>query len=765
MEPFNRRRFLQSLPALGLAGAQLSAGSSTSAEKPAGVSGADEVFHGYNPSEARQPSNEVLRVDTRMHSAHAAHGDFQLDYADTVLCAANDRLWADWAVTGIREDTLVALPYIGWFSQRHRLALKFGWWEASILVGRTPLRPYRVTSWYEASAVPTSEFQGGGWRVRSWCVAMPGESRLLQYLRLTPAEGANRWRRLTLVLRGGTSLGEEAGSPFDPVNGTVGTRQPLPSRLQAEIRERQLLVRNAPAGLFARLCCPQPIRGDFQTRELTISGRGQSMTKQYLQFELECPLEVPAQGDLTVCAELLLADSEPAATAVSAPPSVEAACAAWRHDWACLETLATPDPLLTAGLKRSAIYAQAMLPTIDAAQEAAGLSDHVEWPVDCARDCFHVASAMLLLKPELARRHLAFYFLDAIPRSGPGKSYVPTGESRGHREARLLDLASYPLWELWRYWRATGDDAFVARPRVRQTVLEMVDQVASWRDPRTDMFTSTERSSDERCVYPLFVPGNAMFVTVLERMAEIARELWRDDAAAGRMSGLAERARRGILHHATVDDARFGRMFAFEVGGPGQVLLYDQADMPNLLSLPRFGFCRPDDPVYRNTVRFAYSERNQGYRGTADGKYRQLCDGSKTMPFSPWPLGALGQLMSGAVSPAEAAHLLDWLRDAFTPALQLPEISDKHTARPVQRYWFGWPTAALLIAYLETICGVKIDRGIRIEPLIPRGWSDFSSPTLRVRGQELQIVVRQGRKTILLNGRPRTLPEGGQLFP
>lgn len=524
MNHFNRRSFLQSLPALGLAGAGLAAGPAFAGERPKSSPGIDEVFHGYNPSEAHEPSNEVLRVDTRMHSAHAAHGEFQLDYGDTVLSAVNDRIWADWAVTGIHTDTLVALPYIGWFSQRHRLALKFGWWEVALQVGRTPLRPYRVKTWYEASAIPVSEFYGGGWRVRSWCAVMPGESRLVQHLRVTPPPGAQRWGRLTLVLRGGTSLGEEAGSPFDAVNGTVGSRDPLPSKLQAAIDDRQLRIENTPAGLFARLTCSRPIRGNFDTRELNIAGRDRSMKKEYLRFEVECPLEMPAQGDLEASIELLLADAEPARTRMVAVPSVEAASQAWRREWACMDALQTPDPLLTAGLKRSAVYAQAMLPGIDALQEAAGMSDHVEWPVDCTRDCFHVASALLLLKPELAQRHLAFYFLDAIPRSGPGKSYVPTGESRGHREARLLDLASYPLWELWRYWRATGDDAFVGKARVRQTVLQMVDQVAAWRDPRTDMFTSTERSSDERCVYPLFVPGNAMFVTALERMAEIDRE-------------------------------------------------------------------------------------------------------------------------------------------------------------------------------------------------------------------------------------------------
>ncbi len=33
----------------------------------------DEKFHGYNPAEGSEPTLEVLRPDTLMHSPHASH--------------------------------------------------------------------------------------------------------------------------------------------------------------------------------------------------------------------------------------------------------------------------------------------------------------------------------------------------------------------------------------------------------------------------------------------------------------------------------------------------------------------------------------------------------------------------------------------------------------------------------------------------------------------------------------------------------------------
>jgi len=715
----------------------------------------DEVFHGSNPTEGVALTDEVVCVDTLMHSGHRAHGGFRLHYSDTVLTTGNGRMWADWAVTGLRPGVLFGLPYVGFLSQRHRLPLVFGWLEATLEIGGETRTAYRVISWTEADAIPVSHFSGGAWEARAWCSVIPGEARLLFGISVTGvAEG-------TLVLRGGSTLGEEAGSPHDAVNGTVGSHERLPAELTAIASENGLVLRNEAAGLGAHLTTGAPCEAQHAVGEVSLYHPDGAVPRPYVTFELRCPLQAMDDGSVGVVLELALSEHEADAPAPSAM-TVSALSSLWRGEWACLEPLQTPDALLTAGLRRAAIYAASMLAPIDGTDESAGLSDHIEWPVDCARDTFHVASALLFLRPDLARRHLAFTYLDAIPRAGAGKSYVATGESRGHREARLLDLAAYPLLELWRYWRATADDVFVAQPRVQQTALRLVDEVRGWQDPRTGLFTSTERSSDEPCVYPCFIPGNAMFCVCLEHVAELCEELWGEAERAGELRQLAARLRQAIWDRAVVDDPEFGRMFAFEVGGPGEALLYDHADMPNLLSLARLGFCAADDPVWRSTVRFAYSDRNQGFRGTRAGKYRQLCDGSKTMPFSPWPLGALGQLMSGTATPTEAAQLLDWLRDALTPALQLPEISDRHTARPVQRYWFGWPTAMLAMAFVETICGVKIGREVTVEPLIPEGWESFRSPILTVRGRTLRVVVEEGVATTLFDGRvtpsPSVLP-------
>jgi hypothetical protein len=708
---------------------------------------ADETFHGYNRDDNVLPTPEPLRTDTRLHSGRIG-GEPRFFYSDSLFTTGNGALNADFAVTGLPEGVLFSVPYVSWFSPRHRQALKFGWWNTALRFGAALQVPYRIRTWYESAAIPVAQFTGGAMGtaviVRASLHAVPGAPTLVQTLQFE-----NRGKEpveATITLTGAARPGEEAGSFYDAVNGTVGRqRPPNPVKCVARVVGDVIHLDNPAAGVFVRLESNGALdAARFETRELPLHMDTAPLLRPTLHFEIAYRIVIAPNSEQEFRLALGFANQPFGAAAPGVVP-LAAARQLWRERLASVEAIATPDRLLTLALRRSAAYSLALgYPT----GNDDGLifhCDHLEWPVDCARDCYHIANSLLLIEPELVRRHLRFYFLEAIPNAGPGKSYIGTGSSCGEREARLLDLASYPLHELYRYWRASGDTAFVAEPGIRRTIERIIADVASWQSPQTGLFSSTERSSDERCVYPYFIPGNMLFIATLERLTELYEEVYQDPVMHDRIRDLARRGRDGIREHAVVNDPEFGEVFAFEVAADGRFLLYDHADIPNLLSAPRFGYCAPDDPVYANTVRFIYSARNQGYRGTLDGKYAELCDGSKTMPYSPWPLGALSHLLSGSPSPAEARRLIEWLRECLTPSFQLPEICDRHSGRPVQRYWFGWPTAMLLQVYIETLCGVKIGKEITFQPLIPAGWERYRSPLLRVRGETFQVVVENGR--------------------
>ncbi|MBM4082507.1 MAG: glycoside hydrolase family 125 protein, partial [Planctomycetes bacterium] len=421
----------------------------------------------------------------------------------------------------------------------------------------------------------------------------------------------------TLTMSGAARPGEEAGSFYDAVNGTVGRhRTPNPVECTTKVEGNAIDSANEPAQVFVRLeGNGELLPPRLDTRIADFLG----MKRPTLAFEVSYKLVIEPGERKELAFSVAFANSR----AVASPPTIisfDRAKQAWDERLAHVEAIQTPDKLFTAALRRSAAYSLSLGYDIAGRDETIFHCDHLEWPLDNARDCYHIANSLLLIEPELVRKHLRFYFLDAIPNAGTGKSYIGKGISCGERESRLLDLAAYPLRELYRYWRATGDDAFVADPGVRQTVEKIVADVATWQSPKTGLFASTERSSDERCVYPYFIPGNMLLIATLERLAEMYEH---EDIAK-----LAKAGREAVYRHAVVEDREFGPMFAFEVGDDGAFLLYDHSDIPNLISATRFGFCAQHDPIYQNTLKFIYSARNQGYRGTMDGKYGELCDGS-----------------------------------------------------------------------------------------------------------------------------------------
>ncbi|MBM4048907.1 MAG: hypothetical protein FJ279_27715, partial [Planctomycetes bacterium] len=215
----------------------------------------DEVFHGHNPDDAVLPTDEPMRTDTLIHTGLIG-GEPRLFYSATLLTTGNGIVNADFAVTGLPEGVLFSVPFVSWFSPRHRQALKFGWWNTTLRLGQSVQRPYRVRTWYESGAIPTAQFSGGALGrqvvVRACLYAPPGEARLVQAVQFEN-RGQSRVEA-TLTMSGAARPGEEAGSFYDAVNGTVGRhRTPNPVECTTKVEGNAIDSANEPAQVFVRL--------------------------------------------------------------------------------------------------------------------------------------------------------------------------------------------------------------------------------------------------------------------------------------------------------------------------------------------------------------------------------------------------------------------------------------------------------------------------------------------------------------------------------
>lgn len=134
----------------------------------------------------------------------------------------------------------------------------------------------------------------------------------------------------------------------------------------------------------------------------------------------------------------------------------------------------------------------------------------------------------------------------------------------------------------------------------------------------TGMTWSGFRPSDDACEYHYLIPSEMFAVVILGYMAEIARDVWHDDALETRALRLRGEIDDGIKRFGIYNHPKFGKIYAYETDGMGHFNLMDDANVPSLLSLPYLGYRTADDEIYQNTRRFILSSENPYYyAGTA----------------------------------------------------------------------------------------------------------------------------------------------------
>ena len=340
---------------------------------------------------------------------------------------------------------------------------------------------------------------------------------------------------------------------------------------------------------------------------------------------------------------------------------------------------------------------------------------------------------------DVLRRQLSFITLDPYANafnSGPtaaGHQRDKTAMSPDVWERKYeVDSLCYPLHLAERFWRCTGrTDVFDelywrAVERVIDTwEIEQDHEARSgYRFSRrfaprrgtlarhgrgapvavTGMTWSAFRPSDDACVYNYNVPGNLFASLVLDRLpliAEVAPP--QESALIERATQLRKAIEQGLREHAVVDDPVTGPRWAYEVDGLGGVLEMDDANVPSLLSLPRLGYCRPDDPLYVATRKFILSPRNPYYfHGTAAAGI-----GSAHTPRRHvWPIALAMEALSDPDDEAKRA--------AVTKLLETRGGTDRvhesfHVDRPEKwtRAWFSWAEATFCDLVLDC-CGFEL---------------------------------------------------------
>ena len=233
-----------------------------------------------------------------------------------------------------------------------------------------------------------------------------------------------------------------------------------------------------------------------------------------------------------------------------------------------------------------------------------------------------------------------------------------------HERKWEIDSLCFPIRLAYKYWKVTGD----AKPfdtnwkeSIRLTVKTFREQqrkngngpysfqrTTSWATDGVPLsgygypvkpvglICSMFRPSDDATVFPFLVPSNFFAVVSLRQAAVILNDVNKDIEAATACADLAAEVSKALKEYAIAQHPQFGKVYAYEVNGFGSFNLMDDANNPDLLSLPYLNAIEPNDAVYQQTRKLVLSSENPFF---FKGKFAEGIGGPHAGMDMIWPLG------------------------------------------------------------------------------------------------------------------------------
>jgi meiotically up-regulated gene 157 (Mug157) protein len=270
-------------------------------------------------------------------------------------------------------------------------------------------------------------------------------------------------------------------------------------------------------------------------------------------------------------------------------------------------------------------------------------------------------------------------------------------------------------------------------------------------NPDTDMIWSAFRPSDDPVAYRFNIPQNAMAVVAMRLLARFATVAFGDDQLATRATNLAEEVQTGILMYGRVYNRKHGWMYVYETDGYGHYTMMDDANIPNLTTMPFYGWCASNDPYYLATRRFALSSSNPYYYR---GKYASGLGSTHTPRGWVWPLGIIGAALT-ATQRQDVADAIDMLARSDTIDGLMHESINPNDPKQFSRPEFGWANAFWADLLFRSVAGYSATPLGLLSTMMP-GERQSQIPTITPIWMQLsdraEIVRTLGR---LLQQAPR----------
>lgn len=287
-----------------------------------------------------------------------------------------------------------------------------------------------------------------------------------------------------------------------------------------------------------------------------------------------------------------------------------------------------------------------------------------------------------------------------------------------------IDSLAYPIRLLYDYWKATGDNTVLTEQihRTLQIIIDLwkVEQNHEAQSPYyfrrqncpvtdtlacdgkgtpvavTGMLWCGFRPSDDACTYGYLIPANLFAAEALNYVKEIA-DAYGDATLAEQAVVMRKEILAGVEKYGMVDHETFGKIYAYEVDGLGNVNLMDDANVPSLLSLPWLRCLDASDEIYQNTRKFVLSKENPFYY---EGTAAKGIGSPHTPPSYVWHI-ALSMQGLTSVDDAEKNELLKLLLSTDAGTGYMHEGFDCNDPYQFTRDWFAWSNSLFALYVLN----------------------------------------------------------------
>lgn len=283
-----------------------------------------------------------------------------------------------------------------------------------------------------------------------------------------------------------------------------------------------------------------------------------------------------------------------------------------------------------------------------------------------------------------------------------------------HERKWEIDSLCYPIRLSYHYWKQTGDKTpfdtawvnsietvlrtFIEQQRKESQGPYSFQRKTAWATDGVPLggygypvypvglICSMFRPSDDATIFPFLIPSNFFAVVSLRQAAEMVQAIHRNTRLVASLQKLADEVSTALQQYAVVNHPQWGRVFAYEVNGFGSHNLMDDANVPNLLSLPYLGAINANDVTYQNTRRMILSRSNPFY---FEGKAGYGIGSPHTGLDMIWPIGITMRGLT-ASSDAEIKGCLELLRKSHGETGFMHESFHKDDPKKFTRKWFAW---------------------------------------------------------------------------